>query len=916
MLDVREVVIGGGSEAVPQARHFAASALSDVVAASTIDDVGLVVTELVTNAFLHAAPPVTVRVSRADRLVRIEVEDAGHGMPVQVSSTSRSMTGRGLSLVAAVSESWGVSPSNSGGKLVWAEVPEDGGEGQGAEPEIDADALLASWDSEPAAEPTYRIRLGSVPTGMLLAAKGHIDNLVRELTLAKAEEAASGIPLPTAMARLIATVMTDFVDARSEIKAQALAAAARDESLTDLVLNLPISAAEAGARYLAALDAADRYARAARLLTLSAPRSHQVFRRWYVQAIVEQLRAVSDGRPPAPLVPFPQTLAQEVDQLAWLEHTWARLQLLQKVTGELTEAQTVNDVAGIVVNNAFEFLGAATARVFLLTEDGMLRSLAVRGGDPALIPRYQEFSVKGDLPGSVVARTGQPIFLRNVAQIRQRFPELVKAHAVERSLHVAPLIIGQRTIGVLALSFPGSSDVEEETQVEFVGSLADALAQAVERALANDQAREANERLSFLADASIALSATLDYEATLDAVSRLLVPRLADWCVVQILRNGELHTAALRHFDSAKVEWVHGISDRYPTRWDAVGGVANALHTGRSHVYPTVRLERIERTAVNSEQLAIIDALGMSSAMIISLAGRSGVFGVVTLIYAESGRHYAAADVPFVEDVIRRAALALETAETFREQSGRLASVTRVAEAAQRAILAPPPVRLGPLVLAARYVSAAAEARVGGDLYEVVERPGAVRLLIGDVRGKGLAAVRTATIVLGEFRAAAADISELSDVAKQIDRRLRPYLSDEDFVTALIAEVSDDGRYAVVSCGHPPALLISRGKIRELVVDQSLPLGLGAAPAVTTGQLSAGERLLMYTDGIMESRRPDGQFVDLFRTVAPLTNGPIGAGLDHVLQTLQDAVGSHLSDDIALLVAEYRPRTPSSTASG
>src|SRR5436305_4202844 len=157
------------------------------------------------------------------------------------------------------------------------------------------------------------------------------------------------------------------------------------------------------------------------------------------------------------------------------------------------------------------------------------------------------------------------------------------------------------------------------------------------------------------------------------------------------------------------------------------------------------------------------------------------------------------------EDAARRAALALENARVFREQSGRLASVTRVAEAAQLAILAPPPARIGPVALAARYVSAAAEALVGGDLYEVVARPGAVRLLIGDVRGKGLTAVRAATVVLGEFRAAAADIDDLADAAIQIDRRLRPYLADEDFVTALLAEIRDDGTFFVASCAHPPA---------------------------------------------------------------------------------------------------------------
>src|SRR5512142_2624861 len=88
--------------------------------------------------------------------------------------------------------------------------------------------------------------------------------------------------------------------------------------------------------------------------------------------------------------------------------------------------------------------------------------------------------------------------------------------------------------------------------------------------------------------------------------------------------------------------------------------------------------------------------------------------------------------------------------------------------------------------LAARYLSAAAEARIGGDLYEVLPRPGAVRLIVGDVRGKGLDAVRTATVVLGEFRAAV-DRDDLVDAVVQMDARLRPYLGDEDFVTALLA---------------------------------------------------------------------------------------------------------------------------------
>jgi serine phosphatase RsbU (regulator of sigma subunit)/anti-sigma regulatory factor (Ser/Thr protein kinase) len=903
-----ELVVGTAVDAVPTARRFVAAALSEGPPDS-LDDLQLVVTELVTNALFHARAPVILRVLRLDQLVRVEVQDSGHALPVPARNSSDSMTGRGLSLVSALSSAWGVDPTSTGGKVVWAEVAESTDESASrVAPEMNVDDLLAYWSNEKPAEAVFEVRLGSAPTRLLLAAKGHVDNLVRELTLAKAQETTSGVSLPVAMADLVTTVISGFSEARAEIKRQALAAAARGDLVTDLVLKLPVSAAEAGERYLAALDEADGYARAARLLTLAAPRSHQIFRRWYIQALVDQLRAAANNAEVPRAEPFTSALADEVERLSRLEDTWAKLQLLQKVTGELTKATTVTDVAVTVVNNAFEFLGVDTARVFLLTEDRVLRSVAVRGGDPALITRFQEFSLDADLPGAVAVRTGAPMVLRNVEQIRRRFPELVATHSLERSLQLAPLTIGERTLGLLSLSFPGGGDVDERAQVDFVGALADALAQAMERALAMQRAMEANERLSFLADASVALTGTLDFHGTLDAVTNLLVPRLADWCVVHLVEGDELTSAAIHHCDRVKVESARAMIDRYPTKLDAPNGIAVVARTGESVVLPTVPARLVELVASDAEQLEAFRKVGMSSVMLVPLVGLGGVIGVVTLIYAESGRHYANPDVAFVEDVARRAALALETAERFREQSGRLAMVTRVADVAQRAILAPPPARLGSLLLAARYVSAAAEARVGGDLYEVVERPGAVRLLIGDVRGKGLAAVRTATIVLGEFRAAAVDIGDLARVAEHIDLRIRPYLGDEDFVTALIAEINDDGQYSVVCCGHPPALIATAGRIEELDLEHALPLGLGTTPTVKQGRLSPGDRLLLYTDGVIESRSPEGQFVDLAQITESMVHGGLNAGLDAILAALRRVIGSEPADDIALLAAEYRPR--------
>jgi serine phosphatase RsbU (regulator of sigma subunit) len=248
----------------------------------------------------------------------------------------------------------------------------------------------------------------------------------------------------------------------------------------------------------------------------------------------------------------------------------------------------------------------------------------------------------------------------------------------------------------------------------------------------------------------------------------------------------------------------------------------------------------------------------------------------------------------------------VETAHAFNEQSTRLADVMRVAEAAQHAILARPPHQIGAIALAARYISAAAEALVGGDLYETIARPGAVRLLIGDVRGKGLDAVRIATIVLGEFRAAAADLDDLVQVARQIDRRVRTYLDDEDFVTALIADLNDDGTFTLVSCGHPAPLLVSAADTHEVTCPATVPLGLGVEPLLISGTLTHGDRLLLYTDGLIEARDTRGGFVDRDEVTSPLASAPLDRVLDDILKEVRRRTGGPLSDDLALLVAEYR----------
>ncbi len=910
MLTVAELVLSSEPDAAARARRAVAAALPHADP-EVLDAARLVVTELVTNAQLHGAAPISVRVGAEGERVRLEVEDRGRQRLVLPTSSPEAMTGRGLSLVRALADTWGITPAAAGGKVVWAamapapasqeEVTDEQAAGADAT-EADLDALLDAWPDDEPVEQEHTVRLGQVPTDLLLAAKRHIDNVVRELTLEQG--AGSDELVPSGWSALVETVTKDFALARSAIKRQAVAAAARGESVTELVLRLPASAAEAGERYLVALDEADRLSRAARLLTLESPLLHRVFRTWYVSAIVEQLRAAEHGR----TAPVPRTLVEvlgeQVVELAGLQEDADRLVLLQRVNRELTSAGTPTEIAEVVARTADEALGAVAVRVLVAADDGTLHTVAARGGSPEWVERFATLAPDADLPWTHVFVSGQPLLLPNLAQLAAAYPEVADAFASPRSLHVVPLVVGEHRLGVLSLSFAAGGERDEATLARFVQALADALAQALERAQAREAAAASARRLAFLADASVALSASLDLAQTVQAITTLFVPRLADWCVVHLLEDGRLVPAGLRHLDPARQAVAERLVERWPVRTDAPGGVGDVLRTGESQLLATVPDELLVLGAHSDEHLALLRELGFASALSVALPGRDGRIGVLQLVCDASGRRYGPSDVGFVEDVARRAALALEAAQVVRQQSGRLAEVARVADAAQKAILAPPPARARSVALAARYVSASAEALVGGDLHETVVRSGSVRMVVGDVRGKGLAAVRTTTVVLGEFRATT-DVDDLADVARLLDRRLRSYLGEEDFVTAVLAEVADDGTFSIASCGHPAPLLASQGRVGELPVQPSLPLGLGADPVVLRGRLDVGDRLLLHTDGVLDARDRSGAFVELLPLAAHLGEGSLDEALDGLLAALHARVGGELGDDVALLVAEH-----------
>jgi serine phosphatase RsbU (regulator of sigma subunit) len=210
------------------------------------------------------------------------------------------------------------------------------------------------------------------------------------------------------------------------------------------------------------------------------------------------------------------------------------------------------------------------------------------------------------------------------------------------------------------------------------------------------------------------------------------------------------------------------------------------------------------------------------------------------------------------------------------------------------------------VAVAARYLSAAQDAVVGGDLYDLCRAGGHTRFVVGDVRGKGLAAVEHAGRVIRAFRQAAPVQVDLADVAADMDVYLTPFLGDEDFVTALLVDLTDPDRLTLTSCGHPPALLVHRdGTAEHLEVLAGLPLGLGGGFTSTTTTWSPGDRLLLYTDGLTEARDARGRFLPLLQLAPTLAAGTPEDALDRLLEAVRAHVPHReLGDDLAVVVLE------------
>ncbi|MFI9030674.1 SpoIIE family protein phosphatase [Streptomyces sp. NPDC053560] len=409
------------------------------------------------------------------------------------------------------------------------------------------------------------------------------------------------------------------------------------------------------------------------------------------------------------------------------------------------------------------------------------------------------------------------------------------------------------------------------------------------------------DRLTMVAETTAVLTSTLDLDESLKRLVRLVVPRLADWAVVDLLE--EQHS--LR-----RVAVVHHVNGQHVRVDELAGPMPPVLQTSRMPLSSVLRgaaprivspevYEGPPDSGIAVQQREMFKAIGMRSAVIAPLRGPGKVLGALTLVRTGQEKPFDSAELALVDDIARRAGLAVDNAQLYERQR-------RVAETMQRHLLPPLP-RIEGLEMTVRYHPAPHASRVGGDWYDVFGLPdGKTALVIGDVVGHDLQAAACMAQVRNMLRAFAWEHTEAPSVTvDRLDRAL-VHISEVQLATMILAQVERDGDWRLrwTNAGHPPPLLVhADGRVCFLEQDAAdLVLGTELSPGRTDFRqvLPPRSTVVLYTDGLIEARGlPLSEGLDqLARFAAALADRSLDDFCD---QLISRALYAANEDDVALL---------------
>jgi PAS domain S-box-containing protein len=434
-----------------------------------------------------------------------------------------------------------------------------------------------------------------------------------------------------------------------------------------------------------------------------------------------------------------------------------------------------------------------------------------------------------------------------------------------------------------------------------------------ERALAAERearsiAEAAAARSRFLAEASVLLDRTLDFDETLANLARLAVPDVGDWCTVDLIESGELRNVVVSHADPAKVEFGTRMLSLYHYPPDAPNGPPEVFRTGRSELLPEITDEMLAANARNEEHLEMLRELGMRSVMVVPMISRGRMLGTLTFVSSSADRLFDEDDVLLAEDLARRAGVAIDNARLYSERA-------RIARTLQDSLLPPQLPTIPGVEVAARYVAAGEGIDVGGDFYDVFDLGGGWSVVMGDVCGKGPDAAALTALARYTLRATADQVSLPSEALASLNDAVLRQRGDGRFITVVYARLAANGvagtQVTLSTGGHPQPILLRADGTATPVGEPGTLLGVVGDPDLSDAivDLAPGDALFLYTDGVTEAHAPD-RILEA-EDVARLLEDCAGGDAADLVRCVEEAVAAlgtgPPGDDIAMLVLRVPP---------
>lgn len=415
------------------------------------------------------------------------------------------------------------------------------------------------------------------------------------------------------------------------------------------------------------------------------------------------------------------------------------------------------------------------------------------------------------------------------------------------------------------------------------------------------RARRSQRRFEILGEVAAVSERAGSLEETFEAICDILVPDLADFCVIDMIEAGKARRVAVRVVPEGGAEVERWLTEREPSIPSRIVEGEDASPEPR--FYERMSDEDLREIAHDDEDLAFLEGLGVRSAITVALQARGQVKGALTLGVAWSGRRYRRDDVRFAWILSGRVALTLDNSGLFADLERAEEARSEIAGTLQRGLLPPPLPHIPGWSLAAMYRPAGAENEVGGDFYDAFQVPDGWMVVIGDVTGRGARAASITALARYTLRTAAVLTNDPVVALATLNRAL---LARRDASLCSIAALtlSENPREPVriAVAGHLPPLLVDGGEVSEAATTDPV-LGAFADVEWRIGQSAVrpGQQLVMFTDGIVEAAGSEGRFGEArLRSEVAGAGSPAGT-VQRVEGALRSFTAGELEDDVAIL---------------